>query len=893
MANKNKREIKDAAAADLARRAEEILRQNPSGLSERMKNVATPAEILEAVANLRIHEIELDMQNEELRRAQMQLTASNIRYFDLYDLAPVGYITVSENGQILRANLTATSQLGMARDQLTTQRFSRFILKEDQGIFYFLRRQLIKTREPQTCELRMLNKDGSPFWAKLEASAELAEAGEKQEIILRIVLVDISELKDKEQELRDSHWRMESIIEGTQLGTWEWNIQTGETVFNEQWAQTIGYTLEELAPISIKTWEKFSHPDDLQQSDELLKRYFAGELPTYYSESRMRHKDGRWVWVLDRGRVFTLSADGKPLMMFGTHSDITERKLAEEVLFESNERFRNMFEKNSAVMLLIDPHTGAILDANRSAESFYGYDKQKLITMSINDLNTLSPDQIAIERQKALTREKNYFIFSHKLASGEKRAVEVHSTPIIFQDKQILFSIIHDITERKLAEEALRESEEKYRTVADFTHDWEAWRGPDNTYLYVSPSCERISGHTAAEFLADPDLIVQITHPDDKSIVMAHYKSTANQSERADLEFDFRIHTPDGETRWIAHSCTAVYAADGKWLGRRESNREITEKKREEELLAVSESRYRRLFEAAQDGILILDAETGKIMDVNPFLIHLLGFSRDQFLGKYIWDIGFEVDTIGNLEKFQKLQQQQYVRYENLTLETAQGRKIHVEFISNVYFVDDKKVIQCNIRDVSDRVENEERILRLNIELDELANLDGLTGINNHRSLLKLAEREFDVAMRYKPPLSMMFFDIDNFKQINDTFGHAVGDEALKNTIQAVCGKLRSADQIGRYGGDEFVILLPQTSAQDALPLAERIHASIAAMRLDTDRGALTLTISIGIAQSIHDALQADTVEALLHRSDIALYAAKQAGKNCTRIHDEATLMKE
>jgi diguanylate cyclase (GGDEF)-like protein len=105
-------------------------------------------------------------------------------------------------------------------------------------------------------------------------------------------------------------------------------------------------------------------------------------------------------------------------------------------------------------------------------------------------------------------------------------------------------------------------------------------------------------------------------------------------------------------------------------------------------------------------------------------------------------------------------------------------------------------------------------------------------------------------------------------------------------TVQAVCAKLRSADLIGRYGGDEFVILLPQTSAQEALPLAERIHASIAAMRLDTDRGVLTLSISIGIAQSIHEDSQTDTVENLLHRADLALYAAKQAGKNCTIIFD-------
>jgi diguanylate cyclase (GGDEF)-like protein len=146
---------------------------------------------------------------------------------------------------------------------------------------------------------------------------------------------------------------------------------------------------------------------------------------------------------------------------------------------------------------------------------------------------------------------------------------------------------------------------------------------------------------------------------------------------------------------------------------------------------------------------------------------------------------------------------------------------------------------------------------------------------------LKLAERELDVARRYQSMFSMMFFDIDNFKQINDTFGHAMGDLALIKTVQTVCAELRSADLIGRYGGDEFVILLPQTSAQDALPLAERILASIPALRVDT----MNLTISIGIAETLFSASQPDTVEGLLHRADMALYTAKQAGKNCIRIY--------
>ena len=120
--------------------------------------------------------------------------------------------------------------------------------------------------------------------------------------------------------------RMERILESSQLGTWEWNIPTGQAVFNEQWAQCLGYSLAELAPVSIKTWEGLCHPEDLKQSNRLLERHFAGETPYYDFECRMKHKDGRWLWVHDRGRVLLRAPDGKPLVMVGTRADNTERK---------------------------------------------------------------------------------------------------------------------------------------------------------------------------------------------------------------------------------------------------------------------------------------------------------------------------------------------------------------------------------------------------------------------------------------------------------------------------------------------------------------------------------------------------------------------------------------
>ena len=117
----------------------------------------------------------------------------------------------------------------------------------------------------------------------------------------------------------------------------------------------------------------------------------------------------------------------------------------------------------------------------------------------------------------------------------------------------------------------------------------------------------------------------------------------------------------------------------------------------------ASEIRYRRLFESAKDGILILDAETGQIDDVNPFLIELLGYTHDQFFSKAIWDIGFFKDIIANRENFLELKEKKYIRYDDLPLETADGRKISVEFVSNVYQEDHHNVIQCNIRDITDR----------------------------------------------------------------------------------------------------------------------------------------------------------------------------------------------
>ena len=136
--------------------------------------------------------------------------------------------------------------------------------------------------------------------------------------------------------------RLAAILDGTNVGTWEWNIQTSKVIFNERWANIIGYELAELQPVNFETWIRFGHPEDMQTSHFLLEQHFSGELPLYECVVRMRHKDGHWVWVLDRGRVATWTADGKPRWMFGTHQDITAQKMAEQELLSHRDHLEEL-----------------------------------------------------------------------------------------------------------------------------------------------------------------------------------------------------------------------------------------------------------------------------------------------------------------------------------------------------------------------------------------------------------------------------------------------------------------------------------------------------------------------------------------------------------------------
>ncbi len=352
-------EFKTPAVA-LRRRAEGIAREKAFRIPENMESLSVEA-ARQILHELRVHQIELEMQNEELRRTQAELDAARARYFDLYDLASVGYFTLSDQGLILEANHMAASLLGVAKSALVKQPIFRFILPEDQDIYYLHRTQLFETHsasseqagEPQACELRMVKSDGTAFLAHLAATAAQDADGEP---VCRVVLNDITERKRGEAALQESEESYRNLFENA--GEAIFVAQDGKLVFfNPTATRIIGYSAEELLSMPFTG---FIHPDDRDMViDRHYRRVKEEASPSIYP-FRIIHRDGSVRWV--ELNTVLINWQGKPATL-NFLNDITERKQAEEKLRESLEQLRRAVETTIQVLVMAvemkDPYTAS------------------------------------------------------------------------------------------------------------------------------------------------------------------------------------------------------------------------------------------------------------------------------------------------------------------------------------------------------------------------------------------------------------------------------------------------------------------------------------------------------------------------------------------------------
>ena len=498
--------------SELRRRAEErfAAKQRETG--------QPPGYVEKLLHELQVHQIELELQNEELRGTQVQLQESLMQYTDLYDFAPLGYFTLNEAGLILKANLAGAALLGMERGALIKRPMRLFIADESRPVFDAFRKALFKTVTKQLCEVKLSKKGNLSAQAMIEGIVlEDAQERKKQ---CRLAILDISDRKRAETALHHAHEELEehvrectaelvaanqelqaeiaerkrvqeilskseerfrSLVTATSQIVWTTNPM-GEVVDDlPTWRVFTGQSAQEFKGSG---WSQALHPADRERTAEIWKQ--AVESRTIYdTEYRLRRYDGEYRHVAARG-VPILDKDGGMREWVGTCTDITERKQAEEAL-----RRYELLSKHAREIILFISQDGRILEANEAACAAYGYDRETILALTINDLR--APEtrhEIPGQMEKAF-RERNLFETKHIRKDDGVFPVEVSSRSVKIDGERILLSIIRDITERKQAEEKISSAKAMLQTVFDGISDPLLMVEKDLTVMMLNEAASR------------------------------------------------------------------------------------------------------------------------------------------------------------------------------------------------------------------------------------------------------------------------------------------------------------------------------------------------------------------------------------------------------------------
>jgi len=593
-----------------------------------------------------------------------------------------GLIVVNPDARIATVNKATCELLGYKEEELiekdVTLLFSEEEEEEEEEEVPFKDtklRKLVKEGSISDYEVNFKTKDGKiipvllsgavmrdidcPGIGPVDDCKEFKKKGAHCEKIQGIVVLakDITERKKAEELLREAYWRLESIIKGTNVGTWEWNVQTGKTVFNETWAQIIGYTLDELAPININAWEAHTHPDDLKRSAELLERHFAGELPYYDCECRMKHKDGRWVWVHDRGRLITRTADNKPLLMFGTHSDITDYKKAEEALKESEARYRGLFNNAAEGIIVADIELKRFLYCNQAICRMLGYTRDELLHLGMEGIHPKEAlERVKAEFEAEARGEKSVAEVPCLRKDGTEFIASVSASVIEIGGRASLLGLFTDITARKKAEEDIRVLSRRLEFVLGTTKTGIDIIDSNFNMVYIDPEWQKVygdyRGRKCYEYFMDrseacPDCGVKKALDTKKTIV----------SEE--------VLVKEGD-RPIQVTTMPFQDENGNWLVA-EVNIDITGRKKSEKALQESEKKYRELFNSAGDPIIVHDAE-GHILAANSAAIAQYGYSEAEILSMTVAMLDSAEDAPRAPERIAKIMTDGVSRFETAHL---------------------------------------------------------------------------------------------------------------------------------------------------------------------------------------------------------------------------------
>lgn len=736
---------------------------------------------------------------------------------------------------------------------------------------------------------------------------------------------DITRRKLIEEKLRLSEERWQLALRGNNDGIWDWNLQNNAAFFSVRWKQMLGYEDGEIAN-NLDEWAKRVHPEDIATVKKLLEEHFAKKTPFYISEHRILCKDGSYKWILDRGQA-VWDHKGNPVRMVGSHTDITRRKRTEESLKMSEERYRRLVELCPDGIYVAQKEI--IKFVNSAAVKILGCDNaEDLVGKSI--LKFIHPDYLLIAQQRLHQLEdfdQDTPLLAEKYVrlDGKIIDVEVAATPIEIDGEVACLVVLRDISERQETMMALRESERFIQRLADSTPNiLYLYDIQEHRNLYINREVQGSLGYSPEEVKQmEVAFLYHLMHPEDLEKLPDYFQLLAGAREGEIFEFEYRLKHKSGQwRRFLSRDTVFTKTADGKAKEILGTATDITERKQvEEKWLQMNQqlTSWVNELEERNDEItllshtsdllqacLTLEEAYAVISQMMPMLfpnssgaIFKISESRNLVEAKTVW---------GNPETTHKI----FPPHDCMALRRGQPhlvedpRKnfvckhllqpaptasfcipmmaageatgvIYFSYGENGQLTKAKQQLAVTVaRQVSMALAN----LKLHETLQSQSIRDPLTGLFNRRYLEESLEREIHRAIRQNQPLSVIMLDVDHFKEFNDSFGHDAGDAVLRELGMFLHSSIRSTDIACRYGGEEFTLILPESSLESTRARAENLRLGVKNLQVQHRRQFLErISLSLGVACFPDHGTHGDL---LIRAADAALYRAKKQGRDCT-----------